>query len=86
MSNDVDGVEKAIIVEISTQLKMSFVISVRKEDSLAHSAFPRGLSHNSVDTTDSLDATHSSDDTITFLDVVQTGNNTVWTATTQLNQ
>ena len=41
---------------------------------------------HSVDTTDSLNATHSSDDTTTFLDVLQTGNNTVWTATIQLNQ
>ena len=45
----------------------------------------RTATQHSVDTTDSLDATHSSTDT-TFLDVVQTGNNTVWTATIQLNQ
>ena len=48
MSNHVDGMEKAIIVEISAQLKMSFVISVRKEYILAHNAFPSGLSQNTV--------------------------------------
>ena len=37
----------------------------------------RTVSQHSVDTTDSLDATHSSDDTITSLDVVQTGNNSL---------
>ena len=60
MSNHVDGVEKAIIVKTSAQLKMSLAISVRKEDILAHNVFPKKYS-------DSLDATHSSDDT-TFLD------------------
>ena len=34
---------------------------------------------------DSLDASHTSDETITFLDVVQTENNTVWNAAIQLN-
>ena len=32
------------------------------------------------------DSTHSSEETTTFLDVVQTGSDTVWNATIQVNQ
>ena len=48
MSNHVGGVKKAIIVEISAQLKMSLVISVKQEDILAYNALPRELSYNTV--------------------------------------
>ena len=66
ISNNVDGVERAITVKTSTQLKMSLVISVRKEDILVHNFFQRTATQHSVDTADSLDATHSIADTTTF--------------------
>ena len=42
----------------------------------------RTATQHSVDTS----STHSGEDTTTFLDVVQTGSDTVWNATIQLNQ
>ena len=59
---------------------MSLAISVRKEEILGHMFSKRTATQHSVDTTDSLDATKSIADTATFLDVVQTGNNAVWTS------
>ena len=45
----------------------------------------KAATQHSVDTS-SLNSTHSVEDTTTFLDVVQTGSDTVWNATIQLNQ
>ena len=44
----------------------------------------KAATQHSVDTS-SLNSTHSGEDTTTFLDVVQTGSDTVWNATIQLN-
>ena len=65
---------------------MPLATSVRKRDILVHNVFSKkAATQHSVDTS-SLNSTHSGEDTTTFLDVVQTGSDTVWNATIQLNQ